>query len=204
MKNLPALTRQTYDQIAPYFAAYNGQMPAEVLQGLAEFLTYLSPKGWVLDLGCGAGRDLSWLSQQSLRLCGADFSTGMLAEARKVVSSPLVQMDLCSLGFADQVFDGLWCNAALLHLPKSEAPRALQEMRRVLRENGLLALTVQKGAGEGLEVNPYNQVGERYFARYSLEEVIGWLQETGFNVLTARPGETVGRTWLRFVARVVR
>jgi len=201
---MKSVTEQTYDQIATYFAEYNGQMPAEVLQGLAEFLTYLPPNGRALDLGCGAGRDLLWLGQHSLRLCGADFSAGMLSETRKAVPSPLAQMDMRSLGFADHVFDGIWCNAALLHLPKKEAPRALQEMRRVLRENGLLILTVQKGVGEGLEVNPYNQIGERYFARYGLEEVVVWLHETGFNMLTAGPTETAGRTWLRFVARVVR
>jgi ubiquinone/menaquinone biosynthesis C-methylase UbiE len=199
-----SITQQTYDQIAPYFAGYNGQMPENVRQDLLEFLAHLPPNGRVLDLGCGTGRDLNWLEQHPLRLLGADFSIGMLAETRKIVACSLTQMDMRSLGFAARSFDGIWCNAALLHLPKTEAPRALREMRRVLCDDGILDIAVQKGEQEGLEINPYNHVGERFFARYSLDEMTGVLVETGFVVLEASVFEAPHRTWLRFVARVVR
>jgi ubiquinone/menaquinone biosynthesis C-methylase UbiE len=160
--------------------------------------------GLCLDLGCGTGRDLAWLTSQQLRVCGADFSVGMLAEARKIVTCPLAQMDMRALGFADNTFDGLWCNAALLHLPKLEAPRALQEMRRVLRKDGWLGVAVQQGASEGLELNPYTQAGERFFARYSMTEMTQLLSINGFIVMKALTEATPQRTWLRFMAQVVR
>lgn len=200
---MKSITEQTYDQIAPWFAEYNGQMPENVRQDLLEFLLRVPENGRVLDLGCGAGRDLAWLGQHSLRLVGADFSAGMLAEARKIVSFPLTQMDMRALGFSARSFDGIWCNAALLHLPKAQMPHALQEIRRVLRKGGILSVAVQEGEQEGLENNPYNQSGERFFARYSLEEMTDLLCRAAFNVLAARWTESDSHTWLRFVAQVV-
>ena len=199
---MKTVTRQTYDQIAPYFAEYHGQMPENVRQDLQKFLTHVRPGGLCLDLGCGAGRDLAWFASQQAKVYGADFSLGMLAETRKFVACPLAQMDMRSLGFADQSFDGIWCNAALLHLPKNEAPVALREMRRVLRPDGILDIAVQKGEGEGLETNPYNQVGERFFARYSMDEITSMLAGNGFVVLETGVFEAPNRTWLRLIARV--
>jgi ubiquinone/menaquinone biosynthesis C-methylase UbiE len=198
MKNI---TQATYDQIAPAFAELHGKMPESVLPELLKFLEAFPHSGICLDLGCGHGRDIAWLESQHLRMIGADLSTGMLIEARKIVTGSLIQMNMLSLGFADRSFDGIWCNAALLHLPKQEAPRALKEMRRVLRNDGILGIAIQQGDGEGLEVNPYNNAGERFFARYSMEEMSRLLAANGFAVLAARAVESSNRTWLRFVAK---
>src|SRR4051794_20657733 len=41
----------------------------------------------VLDLGCGTGRHAAWLSQTARQVVGLDFSEGMLAGARRNVTS---------------------------------------------------------------------------------------------------------------------
>ncbi len=195
------ITQQTYDQIALMYAQANAQMPANVLAAAQKFLEMGSPDGLCLDLGCGAGQDLAWFEQHHLNILGADLSAGMLAQARRVTSFPLAQMDMLSLGFAEGSFAGIWCSAALLHLPKADALLALREMRRVLRQDGILDIAVQQGEGEGLEVNPYNGAGQRFFARYSLTEMSNLLAGTGFAVLETETTSRSPRTWLRFVAR---
>jgi ubiquinone/menaquinone biosynthesis C-methylase UbiE len=201
---MKTITQQTYDQIAPLFAETHGKMPESVFPELQKFLEIVPRNGLCLDLGCGPGRDIAWLESQQLKMVGADFSAGMLTEARKIVACPLAQMDMLSLGFANQSFNGLWCNAALLHLPKREAPHALKEMCRVLCNDGILGIAIQQGESEGLEINPYNNSGERFFARYNLDEMTRLLTENGFTVMAARVVESSNRTWLRFVAQVVR
>lgn len=198
MKNI---TQATYDKIAPAFAKANAEMPENLLRDAQKFIETLPKKGRCLDLGCGAGRDTAWLEQQGLNILGADLSIGMLTEARKITSRPLTQMDMLHLGFADKSFVGIWCNAALLHLPKTDAPQALQEMRRILWDNGVLDLAVQLGTGEGFEANPYETShGERFYSRYQEDEMQQMLTASGFIILEMEQ-VTSKRIWLRFVAQ---
>lgn len=198
------VTRATYDQIAPHFAEVNGQMPDNLINDLRTFVEHTSPNGLYLDLGCGAGRDIAWFETQNLKMIGADFSSGMLNQARKVVHGPLTQMDMRSLGFDDSSFDGIWCNAALLHLSKAEAAGCLRELRRVLRDKGILDLAIQQGEGEVLEINPYTQSGERFFARYTMDEMSSLLIAHQFSILDVHAFQAPNRHWLRFLTRVTK
>jgi ubiquinone/menaquinone biosynthesis C-methylase UbiE len=198
MKNI---TQATYDQIAPAFAKVNAEMPENVLLAARKFLKAIPTNGLCLDLGCGSGRDIAWFEQQNITILGADFSTGMLLQARKITACPLAQMDMLNLGFANESFSGIWCNAAFLHLPKADAPQALKEMRRILCNGGILDLAVQEGAGEQFETNPYDaSQGERFFARYHEDEMKQMLVANGFTILEMKQVPSK-HAWLRFVAQ---
>jgi SAM-dependent methyltransferase len=192
--------RAVYDQIAPDFAREHAGMEPDVLESGARFLALERPSGPLLELGCGAGRDLAWFTSQGLSILGADLSMGMLAEARTRSPAPLVQMEMTRLGFPSAAFAGLWCNAALLHLPRTEAPAALSEMRRVLRPAGLLFLGLQEGEGEAWETRPNRPA--RLFARYRAGELENLLAHAGFTVLSIRPALAYERAWLHAIARV--
>lgn len=200
MKNI---TQATYDQIAPAFAEVNAKMPENLLLAAQKFLEYIPENGLCLDLGCGPGRDSAWFEQHQLKSIGADFSMGMLNQARKVTTCPLVQMDMLQLGFQGATFSGIWCSASLLHLPKAEVPQALNEIRRLLAKGGLLLdLSVQKGTGEQFETNPYASLqGQRFFARYDLPEMTNILETSGFSILEIVETAFNQHTWLRFIAR---
>ena len=198
MKNI---TRATYDQIAPSFARVNTEMPENILLAARKFLEILPGNGKCLDLGCGTGRDVAWFEQKGVDIIGADLSTCMLTQARKITTRPLVQMDMLQLGFAEQSFSGIWCNAALLHLPKTEAPQALKEIRRIMCNEGILNLALQEGDGEQLEINPYEaDQGQRFFARYNEPQMTKILTESGF-VLLEVTRVFSKRWWLRFIAQ---
>jgi len=198
MKNI---TQATYDKIAPTFAKTNAEMPENLLIQAPKFIKTIPQNGRCLDLGCGAGRDVAWFEELGLSIFGADISIGMLAEARKITSRPLAQMDMLHLGFADKSFAGIWCNAALLHIPKADAPQALKEIRHILWDNGVLDLAVQLGDGEGFEDNPYQTgQGERFYSRYQEAEMQQMLTASGFIILEMEK-ITSKRKWLRFVAR---
>lgn len=199
------LNRSTYDRIAPQFAQVYASMTPDLIDAAQRLCSRLGPRpARLLDLGCGAGRDLAWFyaqaqTQQGLACFGADLSTGMLSEARQVTGAPLCQADMRFLGFAPRSFAGIWCVAALLHLPKAEAPRALAEMARVLVPGGGLYISVQKGSGEGNEPTPYDASLDRFYARYELDEISTLLAQAGFSILAQ--GENFrGRHWLWFDA----
>jgi ubiquinone/menaquinone biosynthesis C-methylase UbiE len=190
--------RQVYDQIAARFAEDHAVMPAEVVEAGEQFLALRRVMGPVLELGCGAGRDLAWLEGRGCQLVGADLSAGMLAEARGRARADLCQAEMGTLCFAAASFAGLWCNAALLHLPRAEAPGALAEMYRVLSPGAPLFLRLQLGDGEAWETRPNRPA--RLFTRYQEGELKSLLQTAGFSIHEIQTSQVESRAWLHALA----
>jgi ubiquinone/menaquinone biosynthesis C-methylase UbiE len=188
-----------YDRVAGEFAQKNAMMPADLLEVGPRFLAQAGPGATILDVGCGAGRDLAWLQAHGVAVVGVDLSAGMLAQARPHAPGRLFQVDMRDVPFTDGAFGGVWSSASLLHLPKQDAPRALAEMHRVLAPRGPLMLSIQEGDGEVWETWPDGTV-ERFFARYRPEELAALLDTAGFQVTERHVEQTPNRRWLRLLA----
>jgi SAM-dependent methyltransferase len=193
--------RDAYDALAPVFAERNAAVPPGVAAAAERFLAGLGPGARVLDLGCGHGRDAAWMAARGVAVVGADLSPGMLAQARDRTRAPLVECDMRVLPFADGTFAGVWCNAALLHLPRADAPAALVAIRAVLVPGGLLYVAIQEGDEESWEPATWVEGAARFFARYRAPEFERLLQQAGFAPPATDAESVPGRTWLRFLAR---
>ena len=95
----------------------------------------------VLELGCGTG-DM-WKSKGELisrcsRLVLSDFSGGMLDQAKETLAGEAGieyrVIDIQEIPFPDRSFDAVIANMMLYHVP--DLPKALREVRRVLKEGG--------------------------------------------------------------------
>lgn len=95
----------------------------------------------VLELGCGPGS--LWRSNlaripDGWQITLTDFSPGILIEARANLAGAhpftFEQADAQALPFADAGFDAVIANHMLYHVP--DRPKALAEIRRVLRPSG--------------------------------------------------------------------
>lgn len=196
----PSRMQAVYDQIAEEFADVNANMPPELAIAADQFLSTTKPGGLILDLGCGAGRDMAWFESQGATAVGSDLSAGMLAQARLQAHGSLVQADMRRLPFQTGRFQGVWCCAALLHLPKVDAPRALAEVHRILAPESTLFLAVQEGIGEGWErTTRYDKPIERFFARYRAEEMTTLLVDSGFAIRDHTASSAESRHWLNFM-----
>ncbi|MGR6317214.1 class I SAM-dependent methyltransferase [Micromonospora soli] len=190
--------RAAYDRIAGDFAARNPEVPATYRAVADEFRCQLA--GPLLDLGCGPGRDLAFWHARGAAPVGLDLSAAMLREAGRRVGVPLVQGDLLRLPFRSGAFGGVWCSAALLHLPKAVAPAALAGVRRVLRSGGPLLLSVKEGDGESWERWP-GEGADRFFAWYQADEIEALLRAAGFAPQRLlRDVSDVGQRWLCHLA----
>jgi ubiquinone/menaquinone biosynthesis C-methylase UbiE len=100
----------------------------------------------VLDLGCGAGADCLTLAEHGLEVVGLDYSHEALAKAQiQDVSVPVrfLQADMANpLPFPDQDFDAVMSNVAFHSFPDQLLRSILGEIRRVLRQDGLVLLHV--------------------------------------------------------------
>jgi len=187
-----------YDRIAAEYACVNARMPSELAALAQELVHLVGHPAHILDNGCGHGRDTAWFEPQSMMATGVDLSAKMLGQARGLVAGELLVMDMRHLAFRSAQFDGAWCCASLLHLPKHEVPCALEEIRRILKLGGALVLSVQEGSGEVWE-GGYGEGAERFFARYEEGEMNALLAHRGFVVRDVSASRVGSRTWLAFV-----
>ncbi len=105
----------------------------------------IGEQGRVLELGCGPG--FLWASNQGRVPTGwqivlSDFSPGMLQEARQRLGEERFSyqvIDAQTIPFADESLDAVIANHMLYHVP--DLPRALTEIRRVLKPAGHLYAT---------------------------------------------------------------
>ena len=95
----------------------------------------------LLDVATGAGNVAQAAVGKGARVVGVDFSTAMLAQARKQYPDiHFCEGDAEALPFADNSFDAVVINFGLLHFGQPE--QALTETYRVLRPGRRIGFTV--------------------------------------------------------------
>jgi SAM-dependent methyltransferase len=109
---------------------------------LDDFQFAFAPGSWVLDLGCGEGKQLQILQDQGTSVCGIDIS---MVELQKCNQRNLVvaQGKGEHLPFRRQSFDGVICKVVL---PYTDERTTISEIGRVLRPGGT-AYIVSHGVG---------------------------------------------------------
>ncbi len=137
--------QSVWDAIAESWYRHRQKPFPDVVPWL-ELISSMKP-GKILDAGCGNCRNLLLFAKAGFDCYGIDFSRQMLDQAKKFckkhsIHVKLKQADITNLPFSDNFFDYVLCIAVLHHLKKQQQLKALQELRRVLKPNGLLLITV--------------------------------------------------------------
>jgi ubiquinone/menaquinone biosynthesis C-methylase UbiE len=188
-----AETQQTYDLIAAEFARQNWVAAVEVAERLDELASSVPAGSVVADIGCGPGRDVMTLRTRGLHVAGVDLSVGQL-QASEVPG--LIRADMRRLPLLADSVHGIWCWAALMHLPREAAPTAFAEFARVIRSGGSLVMSIAAGDGEGFETATlYGSDQRRWFTRYGEPEFTALLAAAGFSIRNIRRHRTY-RDWL--------
>ncbi|WP_088623784.1 class I SAM-dependent methyltransferase [Oceanicola sp. 22II-s10i] len=105
---------------------------------------FVQPTDTVLDLCCGQGTLTAQLAATGAAITGMDFSPEMLALARRAApEAEIVEGDAMAMPFADASFDRVLCNFGMMHIP--DQPKALSEIRRVLKPGGGFAMATWVG-----------------------------------------------------------
>lgn len=140
-----AATLRFYAERAAAYAAEARSGPAA---RLGAFLDLLPAGALVLELGCGNGQDTAAMLARGFRADPTDGSPEMAAQASARLGRPVRVMPFDALD-AEAVYDAVWANACLLHVPWAGLPGVLRRICRALKPGGLFEASYKGGAGEG-------------------------------------------------------
>lgn len=175
------LTIATYDRQAENWSS--GHDTANFWgEEMARFKKLL-PSGRILEIGAGGGRDAKELIEAGFDYLGTDISTGLLEQARK--NNPGISFEEVSVYDLDyeELFDGFWCSAVLLHIPRNRIDEALQAVNKNMKQGAIGFIAIKEGEGEKLEADDKSTQGdERFFVYWTDEDFSKRLGVNGFNI----------------------
>ena len=147
-KEMLDATLRYYDSVADLF--WEGTRDHDVSQNYAALLRAIGDrKGLkILDLGCGPGRDLIWFKGAGHEAVGLDGSPVFAEQARQRSGCEVWTQDFLELDLPAAHFDGVFANASLLHVPKSDIPRVLLQIFDCLKPNGAFLASIPRGNDE--------------------------------------------------------
>ncbi len=106
----------------------------------------------ILEIGCGTGKNTSFLVNVGTRITAVDFSAGMLEKAREKVKAENVSFSIMDIthqwNFDDQSFDLIVCDLVLEHI--ADLSHVFAEAARTLQPQGKFFIN---------ELHPFKQYG---------------------------------------------
>ncbi len=181
---------------------------------LGPFARRLRPGCRVLDVGCGSGRDLVWLSRQGFAAIGFERSKGLVDLARRKTGCEVIRGDFRRFDFAPLAVDALLMSGALVHVRHAALPAvvgrilpAIRQRDRLQRKFGGSAsgvtgqVYISLKEGRGRQVDGHGRV----FCLWTDEALRRLFDDLGLAVVHFRRGPSaVGgdSTWLGYVLRI--
>lgn len=180
---------------------YEETVDVSMEEVMKRFVELLPENAEVLDLGCGSGRDTIALEEKGFYVTPMDGSEEMCKLAEVNTDEEVLQMTYEEMDF-DDVFDGIWACASLVHLTEDEMREIIDKLVQALKADGILYFSVRKGDRDGI----YNG---RYFRDYSRKELYGLIDKTsGLELIDIWTTQDVrfakrDRMWLNVLAKKV-
>ena len=177
------------------------------IEGTEKFLSLLPLQASILDVGCGAGVKSRYLAQKGFIPTGIDFSEKMIEIAKR--ESPEINfevVDLYKLNEYQKIFDAVFAQAVLLHIPKKDIVDILNKLKEKIKPDGFLYVAVKgmrtDGVEEGIKKeNDYGYEYERFFSYFSLSELQKYLTDIGMETVW-KTATTSGRAeWLQIIGK---
>lgn len=202
MKKLSAeeiTTNNTYDKQASNWSSKHTSKGfwAKEMKDFADEL----PNGKLLEIGAGGGRDAKELISAGYDYRGTDISGSLLKIAK--ANNPNAIFDKVSvydLNYSTK-FDGFWCSAVLLHIPRENIDAALIAIKQSMKTGAIGFISIKEGAGEMMMQDKKSTSNdERYFVFWSDKEFSMVLKNNGYKIIKKGYNPMSKKTkWLTYI-----
>jgi SAM-dependent methyltransferase len=186
-----------YNQNADAFAS--GTVNVDFTEVQDKFLSYLPSGAYILDFGCGSGRDTKYFLSKGFQVEATDGSEELCKIAAKTAGISVKQMLFSELNEKEK-YDGIWACSSILHHPKDELKGVMVKILRAIKDAGYIYTSFKYGESEGYR-------NGRYFTDYTEESFAEFLRDFPQLKITeewvsrdARPGRG-DEKWLNLILK---
>lgn len=134
-----------------------------------KFISLLPKSGYILDFGCGAGRDTRFFLSKGFAVDATDGSEKLCEIASRNTGAEVKQMLFSELD-ENAKYDGIWACSSILHLPKGELKAVFEKMIRALKPKGYIYSSFKYGDFEGYR-------NDRYYTDFTSETFRIYMKE---------------------------
>ena len=184
-----------YNQKAEDFVASTVTVDFKETQN--RFLEKLHTGDYILDFGCGSGRDTKYFLDCGYQVDAIDGSMELCRAASEYTGIHVKQMLFQELTEVEK-YDGIWACASILHVKKAELPDIIRKMSLATKENGIIYVSFKYGDYEG-------ERNGRYFTdmtEISMKELLAAFPELVVEKQWVTDGGRAGRgdeRWLNMI-----
>lgn len=165
------------------------------------FLKHLSKGAYILDFGCGSGRDSKYFIENGYRVKAIDGSEEMCKLASKYINQEVNCMKFDELKDVN-TYDGIWACSSILHVEKENLPNILDKIIDALKVNGIIYTSFKMGTGYEIKEN-------KYYNFLTKDEMLKILNESSknaklidyFETIPSTKRKATGTIWCNFIIK---
>lgn len=142
-------------------------------QNYDRFLKHLQPNAYILDFGCGSGRDSKYFLNNGYKVKAIDGSIEMCKLASKYLHQEVNCMKFEELKDIN-IYDGIWACSSILHVEKENLLDILTKMINSLKINGIIYTSFKIGTGYDIKEGKYYH----YLTKNEMLEILNKASKT--------------------------
>lgn len=145
-------TLEYYNKNAKIY--YEQTLSGNLQENYDRFLKHLPSNAYILDFGCGSGRDSKYFIEQGYKVKAIDGSEEMCK-----LASSYINQEVCCMKFEElkdiNTYDAIWACASILHIEKEKLINILSKMITALKDNGIIYTSFKIGEGYNIQEGKY-------------------------------------------------
>ena len=190
------VTEQYYHDNSQEF--FDSTINADTTPLYDHFLKYVPDNGYILDFGCGSGRDTKAFLNRGYKVDAIDGSKELCALASDFTGIEVICIDFFEIDVSEK-YDAIWACASLLHVEQDRLPELIEKLRGAVKASGVFYMSFKFGdfAGERDGRFFMDMTAEKFHE--ILESVTGWTLVEEWDSEDVRRGKNV--KWYNAILR---
>ena len=138
------------------------------------FEAYLSGGGTILDIGFGSGRDSLYFISKGYTVYAIDPEEEFVKYGKAIGLTNVEQLRAEDINY-ENIFDGIWACASLLHISSAHLNDVFKRCSRALKEKGVMYVSFKYGDFEGMR-------NGRFYLDLTENSLQNYLANTGLRI----------------------